>query len=221
MIVDYFMYFQLLSLLLSIVFYRGLKAFKLLGFIPLLIIVCFTEFTAANFSFVGLHNNHGIYNWYLIMSTPIIFYIFLQILAYKSWMRSLYLTIAALLILFILFNFFFIQGTIKFNTFSLILIEFLIAVLTLLVIAKLFREDDTSIYLNKHPYFWIAASTLIFSLVTLILLGLQQFIELKKIQIGGLQIYTVIMPMINVFLYSCYSYAFYLCRKLTNKSLRP
>ena len=216
MVIHYFMYFQFLSLLLAIVFYRGLKAFKLLGFIPLLVIVCFTEVTAANPSFVGLPNNHGIYNYYLIFSTPVTFYVFLQMLFFKGWVKSLYVITAALLVLFVVINFFIGQGAQKFDTYSLILIEFLTGLLTLLVIAKLFREDDSAIFLNQHPYFWIAASTLIFSLVTLILLGMQQFIEVKKIRIGDLQIYSVIMPMINVFLYSCYSYAFYLCRKLTN-----
>ncbi|OCX50522.1 hypothetical protein BEL04_22355 [Mucilaginibacter sp. PPCGB 2223] len=212
------MYFQFLSLLLSIIYYRGLKTFKLLGFIPLLLIVCFTEITAANPSFVGLPNNHGIYNYYLLFSTPVTFYIFLQMLYFKGWVKSLYILTSALLVLFVVINFLVGQGPLRFDTYSLILIEFLTGLLTLLVIAKLFREDDSPIYLNRHPYFWIAASTLIFSIVTLIVLGMQQFIEVKKIRIGNLQIYSVIMPMINVFLYGCYSYAFYLCRKLTSNS---
>ncbi|WP_139113149.1 hypothetical protein [Mucilaginibacter sp. PPCGB 2223] len=218
MVIHYFMYFQFLSLLLSIIYYRGLKTFKLLGFIPLLLIVCFTEITAANPSFVGLPNNHGIYNYYLLFSTPVTFYIFLQMLYFKGWVKSLYILTSALLVLFVVINFLVGQGPLRFDTYSLILIEFLTGLLTLLVIAKLFREDDSPIYLNRHPYFWIAASTLIFSIVTLIVLGMQQFIEVKKIRIGNLQIYSVIMPMINVFLYGCYSYAFYLCRKLTSNS---
>jgi len=221
MVVEYFNYFQLLSLVLAIVFYKNLKQFKLTGFVPLLFIVCVTEFLAGNFQSIGWKGNHTVYNIYVIISTPVTFYIFLQMLSYKSWARALYITVGILLFIFTLLNFLFLQGSVDFDTYSLILVEFIIAILSLLVIARLFQEDDTTVLLNHHPYFWIGASTLIFSAVTLIVLGLQQFLMLKKIQIGGVQIYRVIMPAINVFLYSCYSYAFYLCRKLTNKSSRP
>ncbi len=221
MIIGYYIYFQLLSLLLSVIFYRELKNFKLLGFIPLLLIVCVTELLAVNYKLLGWHGNLTIYNIYVIISTPVTCYIFFQMLMYKGWARALYISASVLLFIFTLLNYLFLQGSVEFDTYSLIVVEFIIAILSLLVIAHLFQEDDVSVLLNHHPYFWIGASTLIFSAVTLIVLGLQQFLLLKQIQIGGVQIYRVIMPAINVFLYSCYSYAFYLCRKLTNKSSRP
>jgi len=220
MTIHYYIYFQLLSLLFAICFYKGLKRFKILGFIPLLFIVCITELIAVNTTFFGWANNNLlIYNLYVIVSTPVTAYIFLRMLGYQGLKRSLYISMGVLLFTFTVLNFLFVQGQVNFNTYSLILVEFVIAMLALLVIARLFREDDSTILLNHHPYFWISASTLIFSAVTLIVLGLQQFFLLKRIQIGGVQIYRVIMPAINVFLYSCYSYAFYLCRKLTNKLL--
>lgn len=220
MTISYYIYFQILSLLLAIAFYRGLKVFRLTGFIPLLFIVCSTEVLAVNSTFFGwTSNNLLIYNVYIIVSTPVTMYIFLRMLAYKGLIKSIYVSLGIFLFVFTVLNFLFVQGQEKFDTYSLILIEFITAILSLLVIARLFKDDDSAILLNHHPYFWISASTLIFSAVTLIVLGLQQFFLLKKIQIGGVQIYRVIMPAINVFLYSCYSYAFYLCRKLTNRSL--
>ncbi|WP_448701861.1 hypothetical protein ACFGVR_06335 [Mucilaginibacter sp. AW1-3] len=220
MTISYYIYFQLLSLLLAIYCYKGLKSFKLLGFIPLLVVVCVTEIIAINTSFFGWDNNNlQIYNLYVIVSTPITIYIFLRMLGYKGLKKSLYISMGVLLFIFTVLNFLFVQGKYNFDTYSLILVEFITAMLALLVIARLFKEDDSDILLNHHPYFWISAATLIFSAVTLIVCGLQQFFLLKKIQIGGVQIYRVIMPAINVFLYSCYSYAFYLCRKLTSKSL--
>jgi len=217
MTISYYIYFQILSLLLSIYFYKGLKFFNLLGFIPLLAIVCITEIAAVNAFKFGWTGNLLIYNIYVIISTPVTMYVFLQMLGYKGLTRSIYICIGALLFIFTILNFLFVQGWEKFDTYSLIFVEFIIAMLALLVIARLFQEDDSVILLNKHPYFWISASTLIFSAVTLIVCGLQQFLLLKKIQLGGVQIYRAIMPAINVFLYGCYGYAFYLCRKLTNK----
>ncbi len=222
MTIDYYIYFQILSLLCAIAFYNELRIWRLTGFIPLLTIVCITEIIADNPTFFHLQGtNIRVYNLYVIVSTPVTFYVFLQMLAYKGLTRAIYISIGALLFIFTVLNFLGLQGQLKFDTYSLILVEFIIAMLALLVIAKLFREDDSEVLLNQHPYFWISASTLIFSAITLVVLGLQQFLLLKKIEIGGVKIYRVIMPMINVFLYSCYSYAFYLCRKLTSKSLRP
>jgi len=193
----------------------------LLGFIPLLFIVCITEIVAVNTSLFGWTGNLLVYNIYVIVSTPVTMYVFLRMLGYRGLTKTIYISIGALLFVFTVLNFLFVQGWEKFDTYSLIFVEFIIAMLALLVIKKLFQEDDSIILLNKHPYFWISASTLIFSAVTLIVLGLQQFLLLKKIQLGGVQIYRVIMPAINVFLYSCYGYAFYLCKKLTNRSSQP
>jgi len=218
MVIEYYVYFQLLSLVSALAFYKGLKSFKLLGFIPLLLVVCITEGFATNAVFFGWDSNILIYDLYVIISTPIIMYIYLQMLGYTHFTRKIFIAIATLLFIFTVLNFTFVQGYVKFDTYSLILVEFVTAILSLITIAKLFQDDDGSIALNHHPYFWISASTLIFSAVTLIVLGLQQFLALKNVQIGGVRIYAVIMPMINVFLYGCYSYAFYLCKKLTNKS---
>ena len=120
---------------------------------------------------------------------------------------------------FLLSNFFFLQGPIKFDNFSFVMIEFVKGLLSLMVITKLLREDNYDISISGNPYFWISGGTLIFSIGSIVLLGPQQFILFYKIQIAGLSIYQIILPLLSVILYPSYCYAFYLCKKLTNKLL--
>src|ERR1700742_1726661 len=206
-------YFQILSLLLSIVYSRGLRKFKIALFIPLLLIVCVTEFIGINMAYFGWKNNYLLYDWYLIISFPITYYIFYRMLEYSGWIRIIFFSLGSLVLIFFLLNIFFLQGAGRFNTNTLILTEFVTALLSLLVLVKLFKEDDFSIMLYQHPYFWISGATLIFSVSTLVILGLQQYIEAQQLQYDGKNIYRILTPIMNVVLYVSYSYAFFLCNK--------
>jgi len=210
-------YFQMLSLLLSIIYSKGLSKLKINGFIPLLVIVVVTEFFGSNRSYFGWKNNYFLYDCYLIISFPLTFYIFYKMLLYVGILRIIYFSFGLLILIFFFLNLFYVQGINKFDTYTLILSEFVITLLSLLVLIKLFKEDDFTIMLYNHPYFWISGATLIFSVSTLVILGLQQYIEAEKIQIDGKNIYRILTPIMNVILYVSYSYAFFLCNKLTSK----
>jgi hypothetical protein len=212
-----FEYFELLSLVFAIVLYKHLKVFKLDAFLPLLFIVCVTEVFASNKEWFGLSKTYIIYNYYFIVSTPVYFWAFLKILDFKGFIKTIFLVITGLVMLFIILNFLFLQGQYYFDSYSSTMIDFILGVLSLMIITKLFREDNYEIEITSNPYFWIAGATLIFSVSSIVLLGLQQFILLNKIQINGKSIYRIILPLINVVLYSSYCYAFYLCKKLSKR----
>lgn len=129
----------------------------------------------------------------------------------------MYLAFSILLMACLLFNICFFQGIYQADTYSMILCEFAMAVISLLAVVKLFLEDDSAIMLNTHPYFWISAGTLIFSAGALIIMGLHQYILVKNLRYYGLRVDRYVMPTLNYILYSSYGYAFILCRKLTNK----
>jgi len=213
--IPWYEYFEFLSLLMAIIYYTDIKKLNLLPFIPLLLIVCLTELAAAKLVSIGIPT-YTIYNYYLILTTPFYFYIFYNILNYNGLGRYVFLTICLLIFIFILINFFYLQGNSRFNTFSLIMIEFIKAIMALLTLLKLFDGEDT-IKIYNHPFFWISAGTLIFSLCSIVILGLQQLIEIKKVQIDGKNIYRILQPIIIAILYTSYCYAFYLCRKLVRK----
>lgn len=211
------LYFEFLSLLFAIIFYSKLELFKLKPFLLLLIVICITETCAGNLQWFNLHRNHFMYNIYYVLAMPIHFWIFLNILDYKGFIKILYNVVGVLVMAFLILNVLFLQGLEEFDVYSVVMAEFIKGILALMVITKLLREDDYEIGISNDPYFWIAGATLIFSISAVILFGLQKFILANRIQIGGQNLYRVIIPLVNVFLYSSYCYAFYLCRKLTRK----
>lgn len=213
-------YLEIFSFILSLAYYKYIKDYRLQPIVFLLMAVCITELTAGNYFVLGLKNNYIIYNYAELCFTPLTLGLFFQMLQYQGKKKQIFIGASILIMAFIMVNFLFIQGQQLFNTYSLILTKFATVMLALLVISKLFRDDDTAVMLHDNPYFWISGGWLIFGIGAMVVLGLQHFIAANKIQINGKNIYRIIMPVINVFLYGSYCYAFLLCRKLTKRSLQ-
>lgn len=212
-----YVFFEVLSFVLAIVYRKQLKAFRLSVFLLLLADVCITELLGTNATLLGLKSNHIINNCYLIVITPLYLWLFLDILELKKTIRGVYIGLSALIVLFILWNFLFFQGVFTFNTYSLIAFEFVSCLIALMLIVKIFSEDNFEIDIVEHPYFWISGGLLIFSVMAIVLLGLHQYILKNNLNVGGVKIYNFIMPIACIILYSSYSYAFYLCKRLTSR----
>lgn len=212
-------WFQLLSLAAAIICYRGLTRFSLVPFIPLLLVTCIIELMGSNMKFFGWTSNYFIYNMYLLLTPPLYLLLFHSMLRMNQKVKPIFTIIAALCILVILLNYFFVQGTDKFNSFSFLFIEIMNIVFCCLVLfrmALVATPAKENIY--THPYFWISLSLLLFSLGAVMVLGMQEYIARNNIQLDGKNIYRTIMPLLNILLYLGYAYAFYLCRKKKNSS---
>jgi len=218
MIIAPFQYFQLLSLLVAIACYRGLLQWRLILFIPLLLLTNVIELIGNNYKALGWTHNYAIYNLYILLMTPINLYLYGNMLTLKRNEKPVYLTICLLSLAFILLNYFFLQGYSQFNNISVVLIEILNIVLSCFVLLRLTFQGDMLVSIFRAPYFWISAANLLFGLITLVLLGLQQYIRGNNIRIGSTSLYHYILPVVNIILYSCYCLAFILCRTRTNRS---
>lgn len=218
MIVDSFQYVQLLSLLVAILCYKGLNNYRLVLFIPLLALTNVIELIGNNYRALGWSHNYTIYNWYIILSTPLNLYLYGRMLRIRKNEKLVYLTICALSMLFIILNYIFLQGPGQFNNISIVLIEILNIVFSCFVLLRLALRGDVLVSIFREPYFWISAANLLFGLITLVLLGLQQYIRSNNILIGKDSMYHAILPVVNIVLYSCYCLAFILCRMQINRS---
>lgn len=209
---------QILSLFVAIFCYKGLKSFSLLFFIPLLLLTCVIEILATNSSFFGWKNNYFIYNTYIIISLPLYLAIYGKMIGLNKKTKWVYILICLLCESLVILNYCFIEGWHAFNNYSLIFIETLqIIICCLLLIQLALNEKGYNFYILKHPYFWVNAATLLFSLGTFVLLGLQKYIALHHIEIDGKSMYRIFLPILNVILYSSYTYAFVLCKTQANK----
>lgn len=212
MIIKYFQYFQFASLLSLLLFFKGVKKFRLQPMLPILLVVCVIECISSNKHLFGLKNNYLIYNLYFIISTPIYFLIVYRILNPHGTLKLWYVSVTSFFSVLFLINFLFFEGPFTFNTLSVIIQQFCLILLSCLILFKLATSEEYFI-LSMHPYFWFAAGLLIFSLGTLVTLGMNQYIRINQILIGNKALYRTIMPMLNVLFYSLFSYTFYLCER--------
>lgn len=217
MTILWYQYFQLFSLLCAIACRRGLDLYSIGIMIPILLLDNVTEFIAGNYLLFHWKSNYFIYNLYLLLSTPLFLYLFSILLNLTPRQRRNYFIGCGLLESLILVNYFFYQGPWEFNTYSNLLVQAAYIVLSCLALARLtIGKDDESVIL-QDPRFCINAMLLLFSIVTLILLGSQKYIALHHIEIRHKVLYFAVMPIANAVLYTGYSCAFLLCRMQTSK----
>jgi hypothetical protein len=210
--IAWYEFFQIICLCVAIYCWRGLKACSLLAFIPLMLVVNMTELTAKNFRAFGLTSNYLMYNLYLLISTPFLFYLAGKML-FLTKREAIVYYIVCLLCLFLAFvNFGFIQGSQVFNSYSLGLIECMMIVFSGLCLVRLTVLDQEELNFMKEPYFWINSLNLLFGLITLVVLGLHSYILINHIEIAHRALYDAILPAVNAIVYAGYSYAFILCR---------
>jgi hypothetical protein len=210
--IAWFEYFQIAALLIALYCYRKLQACSLLAFIPLLLIVNVTEFTGINYQVMGWDSNYSIYNLYLLVSTPFYFYIVGNMLFLTGKERIVFFTTCVLCMSLVTVNFFFIQGQSRFNTYSFVLIEIMMIVFSSLSLVRLTVLDQKELNFIREPFFWINTVNLLFGLITLVVLGLQEYILTNHIEIANKTLYNAILPSLNAIVYSGYCYAFILCR---------
>jgi hypothetical protein len=123
-----------------------------------------------------------------------------------------FIIVCVLCMILIVINYMFIQGPILFNSYSLGLVDMMIIVFSGLCLVRLTVIDQNELNFMREPYFWINSLNLLSGLVTLVILGLQSYILINKIEIANKTLYHAILPAVNVIVYGGYSYAFILCR---------
>ena len=217
MTIMWHIYFELFSLLCALVFARGLNSFGIAVLIPLLLLDNVTEIIGVNFVYFGWKDNYFVYSIYLVLSTPLALWLFGSMMGGSPQQRRRYLWACIAIQGFVLINYFFVQGPYEFDTYSFLLINTAEIVLCCLVLARLAIRRDDQAGLLRDPYFWISGSTLLFNLVSLILLGALKFIALNHLEIRHKNLYLAILPAANALLYAGYSYAFILCHSQARK----
>jgi hypothetical protein len=63
------------------------------------------------------------------------------------------------------------------------------------------------------PHIWITIGVATFYPVISISLSFQKYLSANDATLFGLKVYQAIPQVMSIFMYSCFSYAFYLCQK--------
>lgn len=212
MIVKYFQYFQFFSLVMAIINYRWLRACSLGIMLPLLLLVCGVETLAANHHLVHPTSNIPVYNVYFAVSPALYFILFQRMLRFRGGRYRLYLSVCIATLLFVVYDWFYIEPG-RFNVYTAVLNMIWQTVLSIMVLAKLVTDESKQLPLTRDPYFWIAGNILWFTLLSIVIIGLYPYLSKSGIKLFGKAVYASVMPVANVFFYSVFAYAIYLCRK--------
>jgi len=214
----YFQYFQMFSLLLAVLCRKGLNTFSIGILIPILLVDNVADFLGVNDYYI-FHStdNYFIYNIYYLVSTPLYLYLFTIMLKGDAREHRRLLFAALAIEGFLLINYFFIQGILPFDSFSAILVNLTNFVFSCLVLARLAMRKEENSPLLMDPFFWINAMILLFSIVSIVVLGLQKYIAVNHIQYDGKSLYIALSQAANAVLYTGYSGAILLCQMQRSK----
>jgi len=206
---EHYHYFEYGCLLVAVFCYKGLRRFSLLAFIPIVLLACVSE--TLTIDKLGLEL-YPIYNVYMVALTPFYLYAYRKMLLPTRNERVIFDAISVLSMLFLLLNIFFIQGIRNFNTFSAILTQVLNVIFSGLVLVRLVTVESSQTTLYGEPYFWICSATLLFNLISFVVLGLLKFTLQMDLTIHNVSLHQVFLPPASDVQYSVYSFAFILCQ---------
>lgn len=213
--IEIWQFFEYLSFILSLVYYKRLKEYSLQLMVPFLFYICCSESLAAYRVDLGMPTSRGFVNIYYVVSAGVFYILFERMIKPQKGFAILYKSIAIVSMLSFLYDLFTTDIYIL-HSYTLIFSFIQHIFLSLILLFKLSFNEESKISVVHEPYFWIGVGVLLFSIVVVVIVGLQSFIYDNKINIGGKSAYRIILPFACTVLYSCYCYAFYLTSKTKN-----
>jgi len=211
--------FQYVALVAGGFFYVSLKRWKLLPFLFICLLAVIIESASKWVIYKQYSSNYFLINLYFLISTPLFLWGYFMQFRLNPLNQKRYKITAFVICILFLLNYLFLEGPVALDTLSIILQQFINILLTCGLLFQMATIEE-QFNLSAEPMFWISAGLLIFSLGTLVVLGMNGFIRLNHITIQNKNLYRVIMPALNIILYTAYTYAFYLCMR-KKKSYLP
>jgi hypothetical protein len=204
----------LLSLIMAIANRRFLKSRRLLLFIPFLSLLFLQElgvFLYKEFFFPGKPTGvvYNISRPVLVSFYALFFYLIpvnAPVRKLIAWMLAVYLTVVAI-------TFLFIQSIRVYNSYLSLASAFVISCCGILFLFNYFNIDSTEESKKWRPVVWITTGLVIFYPVVNIVFAFYKYIQAVEAAILGAMLYNAIPQIMSIFMYGCFIYAFYLCKK--------
>ena len=204
---------ELISLIITIVYYKDIKNSYMKWFLPFLLFIFLGELFAKYL--YSVLNRSTISMQYFIGISESIFYGFIF---YKLYDRLIFKKLIIFLVLIntLIFSLGFFFFTDEFSYFfpSIILCGFFLAVIALGYIYTKYVDDDEIILLNESG-FWLAMGVSMFFSGTSIVFTLHDVIIKNNLTFFGVKLYNFVPRVLSVILYASISIAIILCKKKT------
>ena len=211
--IGYLYFFSIgFSAILAIVFRKSLAGRKLIILIPFLLLTFVQEIILESNKTYHFFTSTSIpYNIYRPITAIVFFIIYYNIPFLKS-LRKLMTALFIFYMLLVLVTYFFITPITENNSYLPIARGLLVTFFAVLFLLRYFDIDPVGEGTYWRPMVWITAGIAIFYSVVTTSLSFQDY--LSKQMVVGMTLYQLIPRIMSIFMYGCFSYAFYLCKKL-------
>ncbi len=195
------------------IWWKSLVNRALFPFVPVLWIVFLQELTLH---ILVLRNpmlsTGGVYNIYGLLNMIFFAAIYFRLPFHRPYRRLIIGLVVTYVAAFAL-TFALSQSVMVYNKYLFISAGFIIDCLGLLFLFNYFSLDDAAEEEKWRPLLWITIGIVIHYPVVNISLSLYNHLLENKATFFGVRLYRVIPQTMSVFMYTCFIYAFYLCKK--------
>jgi hypothetical protein len=201
------------------IYYRKELAGRRIGFlVPYLVYVFLQEITLHILSLTKvipdvIPNNYIVYNLYRPLSVVIFMLVYYRTPLKDGMKKPIYWS-TIIFLAFTVVNYIFFESIFGTSTYMPILRALVITFHGMIFLFYFFQLDSRKEERFWQPILWITIGLVIFYPVSSIALNLQDYLRVKSVTVFGMKLYNLIPQVMSVFMYGCFCYAFYLCRKI-------
>lgn len=204
----------LLSAVMAVINRKYLLNRKLIILLPFLIYVFFQETVLGlNNYFNYFTSNAIVYNIYRPVSVIVFAFIYFSI-TFMSPLKKLIAAITIIYLVLTLINYCFIESIFTASSYFTLARGIVLTFFALLFLFRYFNLDNIAEEKYWRPLIWVTAGIAVFYPVTSISLTFQKYLANEQATLYGMRLYQLIPQVMSIFMYNCFSYAFYLCRKI-------
>ena len=202
----------LLSALSSIIYRKHLPRWHLSIMAIYLPLVFVLEVYTASRLYIWPHSTASVYNIYKPVSV-IVFAIFYYFLPPVARFRKVIIGITVLYLLAVIFTYIFFTPLSINNTYLTLARGACISFFAIFFLMSIFLLDNPVEERFWLPVLWVTIGVLVFYPVISIAVGFEELLRNSQATVGGVKLYQAIPRLMSIFMYSCFSYAFYLCKR--------
>ena len=204
----------LFSAVMAIIYRKDLATRKLVILAPFLTIVFFQESIPSVAAYLDYSFSTAVvYNIYRPISALVFSWIYYNV-PFMSPLKKLIAGLTIVYVFITLINYCFIKSIFINSSYLTLLRGFLITFCAILFLFRYLNLDNVKEEKYWRPLVWITAGIAVFYPVVTLSVTFQDYLNTEDATLFGFKLYRMIPQVISIFMYSCFSYAFYLCRKI-------
>jgi hypothetical protein len=205
----------LFSVLMAFIFRKHLRNRHLMILLPYLTYVFFQETILGLLYYLDYYKSNAIvYNIFRPFNVLAFFWIYYN-LPFMASFRKLIAWLTVMFLAVTVFDYCFLESIFKLSPYLPLARGFVITFYALLFLFRYFQLDNPEEEKFWRPLLWITTGIVIFYPVVSLSLSFQKFLSDDNATLFGNKLYNAIPQLMSIFLYSCFSYAFYLCKKIS------